>query len=183
MAGQKKCHHLVSELLVAHLTAALVIPGVEKHRQQIAPVLAACAPLDDDGFEDPLQPAYGLLDPQIQGRGNPVGRCHDVAAPRDESSHQGFQGRADIDRLAADLRVKERLGHNLQSQVHHVGLNIADLAVFPRLEHFLRVIHHKPAVVGDSLAIKCGLGQLTLTCARSLLHWSTGPRPASAASA
>ena len=54
------------------------------------------------------QPAYGVLDPQIQGRGNPVRRCHKVAAPR-RSQVQGFQGRADMDRFPADLRTKSVL--------------------------------------------------------------------------
>ncbi len=39
---------------------------------------------------------------------------------------------------------------------------IADLAIFPRSEDPLRV-NHKPGVVGDSLAVECGLSQLTLT--------------------
>ncbi len=61
------------------------------------------------------------------------------------SSHQRFHRRADLGRIAADLRVEQRLGDDLERQPHHVGLHVADLPVGPRGEHPLGEIDHEPA--------------------------------------
>ncbi len=80
----------------------------------------------------------------------------------DESAHQRLHRRAGLGRIAADLRVEQRLGDDLQGQPHHVILSVADLAVGPRLEHALGEIHHEPRIGSDPLAVKRRLGQLAL---------------------
>ena len=85
-----------------------------------------------------------------------------AAGPRDEGVHQRLHRRAGVGRIAADLRVEQRLGDDLQRQPHHVVLDVADLAVGPGLEHSLGVIDHEPAIGGDPLAVKRRLGELAL---------------------
>ena len=99
---------------------------------------------------------------RFRGVGIQCGAVIRLAGPCDERAHQGFHGFARLGRVAADLGVEQRLGHDLQGQVHHVGLGVADLAVAPRLQHPLGVIDHEPAVRSDPLAVKRRLGQLAL---------------------
>ena len=67
-----------------------------------------------------------------------------------------------LGRIAADLRVEQGLGHDLQGQPHHVVLDVADLSVVPRFEHPLGVFDHEPGIGGDSLAVERRLGKLAL---------------------
>ena len=71
MAGHEQRHDLVAELPVGHPPAALLVLGVQEHREQIAPVLAALAALGDDREEDPFQPADRPLDTKIQAEWEP----------------------------------------------------------------------------------------------------------------
>ena len=59
--------------------------------------------------------------------------------------------------------LKSRLDNNLQSQLHHVSMNIADFAVVPPGDHAVSVFNHYVAVAADALSMKRRLGQTTLT--------------------
>ncbi len=71
MAGQEQGHALVAELAVGHPPAALLVLGVQEHREQVAAVIVALAPLGDDAEEDAIELTHGRGDAQVRRRRQP----------------------------------------------------------------------------------------------------------------
>ena len=61
-----------------------------------------------------------------------------------------------------DVGAEEGLGDDLQGQPHHVGLNVAPLAVGPTAHHTLRIRHHNVSIRCDPLSVKRRLREPTL---------------------
>ena len=112
--------------------------------------------------DDPVQPPGRPLDTEVRWSGDPGGNGDQPARPRHEAVHQRFHRRARLGRVAADLGVEERLGDDLERQPHHVGLDVADLAVAPGHEHPLGVFDHHTGIGGDPVAMERRLGELAL---------------------
>ena len=109
MACHEERHHLVTELLIAHFSTALFILGLKQHREQVAAVVAAGAAPGDDIRENALELADRMLDPAIQGRGNPVGRRDQARTSRDEGVHQGLHRRAGAGMVSPPISASNRV--------------------------------------------------------------------------
>ncbi len=63
MTGEKERHHLVAHLLVRHPRArVLFVFGEQEHREQVAAIFIARAPLADDAVDDRVEPRARALE-------------------------------------------------------------------------------------------------------------------------
>ena len=100
------------------------------------------------------------LHPDVDRRGKPGGKRNQLASPLDEAVHQGFHRRVRLGRLGTDLGVEQRLRDDLKGQFHHVGLDVANLSVFPGSEHPIRELDHDGGITGDPITMKRRLYEL-----------------------
>jgi len=74
-----------------------------------------------------------------------------------------------VQRLADDAGIggligaEERLAGDLESEPHHVGVDVAGSAIVPRFEHLGSRGHHDAAVFGEAGRLKGGGNELSLT--------------------
>ena len=160
MAGQEKRHGLVAHLLVGHLPAVVVIvTRFQQHRQQVAAVVAARAPLLNDAIDGVVQHLPCLL-------GAPVGRQRQLFHRRTAGQQQPVDSVQALRERLPDLRrfvfhvgVEKRLAHDGQRQPHHLLRHVDLRAVLPAVGGARGVIRHDFGVAAHALAVKRGLHQ------------------------
>ena len=143
--------------------AGFGIARAHQHREQVAALFAIPAPPVDrvpDGFIERVQTAAGA---QIARRRRP-GRHHpERFRPKDDLVKHGERGAGQRVGPVADLHAEERLAHDLQRHVHHLGGHVdrlADLRVgAPIRQHRLGRAGHQRAEIGDALAMEGRLRQ------------------------
>ena len=155
--------HLVAELPVGHPPAALLVLGVQEHREQVAPVLAARAPLGDDrrrGSRSSRRTARSTR--RFNGRREPVRRSDQAARPAMKaciSVSIAALASADSPPISASNRVLatiSRVSRIMSAWTSRTWPSAHDC------EHSLGGLDHEPGVGGDPLAVERRLGELAL---------------------
>ncbi|EAU67444.1 hypothetical protein STIAU_1673 [Stigmatella aurantiaca DW4/3-1] len=121
MSRQEEVHELVTELLVAHPLARLLVHGAHVHREQIlAVVVPALPPLGDDAVDDGVQGAPGLLILAVLPGGDELGQGHHRPQQVDRIALQDIEVLDDFIRARADVRREQTEQHDAERQALHL---------------------------------------------------------------
>ena len=183
VAGQEERHDLVAHLPVGHAAAVVGVLRLQQHREQVAAVLAAGAPRGDDAVDDRVE----LAGPPAASAGCAAsapsrGASGRLASARRSPPSARAGASATSSRSPPNLGVEERLGDDGLGERHHLGVDVADLAVRPAAEPARGVGGHHLAVGGDALAVERGLHEPALAQPRVALAAAAGRRRAAARS-
>src|SRR5258705_9680709 len=134
VSGGEDGDGLIAELLVAHTAAiAFDIAGRQQHRQEIA-IAAAVAPALLDDLVD------GLEQKSLSAAETPVGWERQTIQDRrpghecaTEHSDADAHGLADFMDLFLNISAEKSAAGDGQSQLHHLLMNVDDLAFAPTL--------------------------------------------------
>ena len=176
MSGQQERQDFVAQLAVGH-AAAVFVAGGHQHGEQVAGVLSAGAALANDAVHNFVEFADCSLHPN-HGRDRHMahdGRQNHAASG--SVAHQGIERGRDALCVGFYLHPEEHFGHDPHSELHHFLMDVADIAVLPRCQHFFgesgHLYGHKTPCVRDGR--RAGTGDAAVAILN--LRWSTGLRP------
>jgi hypothetical protein len=134
VAGEKKGHHFIAQLHVAH-GIAVGVACLQERIEQISARLIAGAALADDAIDDAVEIADGAA-PRGREEARKVKReKQGLAGVAHEAVGDHLHGFADALGSAGDVCAKQALADNFKRNGHHVFVNVAGFAGGPGIEH------------------------------------------------
>src|SRR6267154_1013188 len=94
------------------------------------------------------------------GRRNAQEKRNGIEAAR--ADHDGFESRFYDAHVLAKVGSEERAQYDAQGNIHHIVVNVALFAVFPRFGQFRGFFHGDVRVAGQAFAVKRGIAQTSL---------------------
>ena len=161
VAGEQQGDHLVAELPIGHRAALLVAP-FEEHGEQVPPVARVSPVPIDESSHDPVEPPHAAHEADVPGKRDPIGDQHRPYEAGGDLLHDPRERLIHLAHLLLHVHVEERLGRDAQGEGHHLLMGVARLSIAPVARCALRVLHHRPGVVGEPVRVEGGRGEASL---------------------
>ncbi len=161
VAGEEERHRFVADLAVAH-RAPVLVPRGEEEAQEVPAARRARAPLGDEAVDDPVEARAGAAARQVSRRRHQGGHRQDRPERREGVLHHLGDRAAHRRAPRPDLRVEERLAHDLERQAHHRVRRVERVPFAPGADGPRGALGHRVCVRGDPLVGERRRDQTTL---------------------
>ncbi len=167
MPAQQQGQHFVTQLLIAHAKAGLLVSCGEQHRQQIVRIRVCqlLSPLIDEGVDDGVERIQPGQQTAIAWSRDPERWERKRGVPGDEGIQRGERA-PDPVHLSGEIVCEEGQSGNAQRQAHHllrdVQRCITWIAALPALQHRGRRLTHQPTEAGQPFVMKGRLHEASL---------------------
>ena len=105
---------------------------------------------------------YGLAQTSAFGNGDAVGQHESPIGLRSEEIHHDGHGVADAACMFGNVGAEEGFGDDLESEIHHVGVNVARFTGLPSCEHRCGGLGHDLRIGDDVFVAEGRLDEFSL---------------------